>query len=247
MKTLLSLIMLAVMGLSACSKTTEDDGNGDTIVRGIEGLTNQAVYPHFVEFKVTNLHGKYYYSAKDQCQKCHGEDLLGGESRVSCNKCHTVFPHSEDFYDTNLHGTEYLRNYSSCVKCHKTNNKRELSGINCKKCHNYPHSSQWTDRENHGQASLSANENEMLLDCNDCHAKDSDLRSRYKDLKIAKCDDCHIELPHSTDFKDGDHGGLTVNEHGKCLSCHTNYTRLMPNYEECTMCHTGELTVDFPL
>ncbi|MGK5089496.1 hypothetical protein WDW86_18245 [Bdellovibrionota bacterium FG-2] len=54
-----------------------------------------ADYPHPKDWATPELHGVQasgVESLKRCATQCHGEDLAGGRSKVSCNGCHEVFP-----------------------------------------------------------------------------------------------------------------------------------------------------------
>jgi len=81
------------------------------------------------------------------CKECHGEDLTGGISGVSCTTCHIGGPtsaHPTDWGTSILtkHGPYVVANTSaSCqnVYCHGANREGVAnSGPACSSCHSYP-------------------------------------------------------------------------------------------------------------
>jgi len=80
-------------------------------------------------------------SGFSDCQECHGKDFRGGESGVSCFKCHTVAPHSDPAWRKPLTRTTHTNtgqgNAPVCADCH-----REKSGtpgcFNGTLCHGDP-------------------------------------------------------------------------------------------------------------
>ncbi len=83
------------------------------------------------------------------CEECHGQDLSGGISQVSCTTCHLggpldVHPASFNGYDWSLsgHGQYILTNgTASCSTdyCHGYDLKGVAnSGPSCSSCHSYP-------------------------------------------------------------------------------------------------------------
>ena len=81
------------------------------------------------------------------CQECHGADLSGGISGISCTGCHMGGPtsvHPADWAASILttHGKYVVSNgSSSCgnIYCHGSSLQGVTnSGPSCSSCHNYP-------------------------------------------------------------------------------------------------------------
>lgn len=104
-----------------------------------------------------------YYAQPDSCKECHGADLSGGISKVSCGKCHnTPFPHGQGFAAFNAanvspHGTSaksavggLMAGMAYCKKCHGADYNGRSSAVSCIGCHrqtnpstNAPHAGKW--------------------------------------------------------------------------------------------------------
>jgi hypothetical protein len=84
----------------------------------------------------------------NSCAQCHGSDLAGGVSNVSCTKCHiggTTSVHPATWAGTAIqrnHGPYVVANSSSSCKnvsCHGSTLKGVTdSGPSCSSCHSYP-------------------------------------------------------------------------------------------------------------
>lgn len=116
----------------------------------------------------------------DRCKACHGEDLLGGWSGVSCtNVCHAgpgghpsgwVNPTSSEFHGARV----AAEGPDDCMTCHGTDLRGGWSGISCYNvCHATPsgHPTGWLNAGSpdfHGAAVAA----EGLDGCRDCHGAD---------------------------------------------------------------------------
>ena len=114
------------------------------------------VFPHVTGWRNgvdEGGHGKYVLSLREadasvtgteECQQCHGDDLNGGITGVSCNQCHTVYPHGDATawaLKTN-HGQAALENgFDVCQRCHGDDFEGGDTGIRCRSCHEgvFPH------------------------------------------------------------------------------------------------------------
>ncbi len=206
-----------------------------------------SVYPHSTKFEITKLHGLYYRRSNKTCKKCHGSDLLGGDSKikVSCKKCHANFPHDDNFlphknspHDGNLkkseHGKLFLSDVNTCLKCHISDGQGGFKDVNCLSCHNYPHKyGSWSKSENHGVSYIKEQqlikdsfEKSPMVGCNNCHNSKkfkSSHPNRYK-----SCDGCHTNVPHT--FKNELNNVLWNNDDA--------HVSLIDSYKsDCSKCH----------
>lgn len=127
--------------------------------------------------------------------QCHGTDLGGGLSKVSCANCHAVYPskHQQEDWD---HGTDYLADGSECSFCHGEALTGSDTAPSCYQCHTtYPHENsdgnEWKKKSNHGltfltqKAAIANNEisaNDAVL-CTTCHDGNNE--------SIPSCSKCH--------------------------------------------------------
>ncbi|MBA4312948.1 MAG: hypothetical protein C0417_09990 [Chlorobiaceae bacterium] len=123
-----------------------------------------------------NFHGKYLkvddYDFND-CKPCHGSNLAGGTSDISCTKCHSSFPHVNgwniDTASVGFHG-KYLQtkdwSATECKACHGSGFDGGTSGKTCFTCHaSFPHEAKFTD----GHENYMENNNYPLPECKTCH------------------------------------------------------------------------------
>jgi hypothetical protein len=162
------LMVIALMGLivSACG-----DSNDQSLLNPITGK-------HPANWNVD--HRTAYFSKSDQCQECHGPDLRGGISKVSCFSasfdgftCHAGGPvsHAIPFTDPALHGSPAKSDLSNCQQCHgqpgTINFNGGLSSIACSTCHT-PAGAHPTDWEGSGTYSHRNSGNRSVA-CAICH------------------------------------------------------------------------------
>ena len=212
-----------------------------------------SIYPHTTNFRSnfdsTEFHGTFVLenqisprNPQALCGGCHGADLKGAQTNVSCNKCHSIFPHSDDFKasvdSADFHGTFVLENKTSpgnakalCGNCHGADLQGAKTKVSCNKCHTvYPHSDDFTssDMSNaafHGKVVLGNGADPKKL-CGVCHG--TDLQGAKTQVS---CYNCHSDaldtVPHSDDFKSGGHKGIVLDDpaankkpENLCMSCH---------------------------
>jgi len=89
-----------------------------------------------------NFHGlKVVELGEKNCQSCHGQDFLGGESKVSCFSCHASYPHTEEWMvisSAMFHGAVLKNNalnLEDCRTCHGPNLQGGNSKVSCYACH----------------------------------------------------------------------------------------------------------------
>ncbi|MDA8122535.1 MAG: hypothetical protein M0Z38_08230 [Deltaproteobacteria bacterium] len=137
------------------------------------------------------------------CKPCHGADLLGGTSGVSCysasrngTACHAGGPafHPLTWLDCTVrgtnswHATAYGNNTPPCATCHDL-------GTKCILCHftiggtKYPVGSTWSHgRSGHDDDSIADNASVTVV-CVNCH----DTHNRFGHPPV--CHNCHAPYP----------------------------------------------------
>jgi hypothetical protein len=137
-------------------------------------------------------HPGFYFSQSDSCVQCHGSDLNGGTSKVSCFSasrsgitCHAGGPsgHPVGWFNPDAHGKAAkallagMNGFARCQVCHGT----DFSGGTAKKtclntagCHGAnifsPHSpSPWRDVESTGARTHASTDNSNAPVCAICH------------------------------------------------------------------------------
>ncbi len=238
--------LLVVLSIAGCNRPVDEP----PAQKGVSSQVAGNVYPHSLEFRTTRVHGEAFSSDRKTCLACHGSDLAGGTSKVSCTQCHSQFHFADSFKKPDEHGKAALAaGNSACLICH---NGKSTKASSCNKCHNYPHTSHWFSPQNHGQAFMReraeiaiAGKREFKIDlkkkmsdeevlriseyhlshetgCVKCHGTKSEFKTKYPD-KFVDCASCHTEMPHSDDF---DHSRAALTQYDSCVKCHTNYQRL---------------------
>ncbi len=170
------------------------------------------------------------------CKVCHGADLKGGVSGVSCSKCHALYPHEPNWLQ--IHGTSVLEGSiaaqtttrlhveTQCLlACHGI--KEAKLGPACLGCHDsnnqYPHAAGWylpSDPYggNHGPAVVAAGllgtpsaakAAGCLTACHGATGGTGIIDSQYL------CTTCHAFYPHATDWKGPIGGGYSA--HGTAV------------------------------
>ncbi|MBN8538590.1 MAG: hypothetical protein J0M15_16195 [Deltaproteobacteria bacterium] len=261
----LIIVVLILLLESSCRK--EEKSLPQNKSPEVLKINSTSLYPHNVEFSTTSLHGKVYQDNVKSCQNCHGSDLKGGSSKISCTSCHNSFPHSQDFKTTQLHGSAYLKDKSSCTQCHGSDHKGGSVQISCQNCHSYPHDNKWALPQNHGvkfaeiNGTLLTNTNPLEREnkaCMKCHEnkpmEESSFKNRHPEHFVS-CSSCHADMPHGRSFLSDD-GTETIRhakylkEHpekkGSCYSCHLNPERKVPELKTCLKCHDEEPESSYP-
>ncbi len=144
----------------------------------IQGVTCQTCHePHHRPWSGLTVddHGSFYFSTPSECETCHGEDLAGGISLVSCNECH--------------HGTDGMAEGHAgvpCETCHDFSGGGGGTPGDCADCHGSSGSHAIHISGNSKGPSPS-------LVCTNCHV-DSDF-PRFEggnDLSSTQvCNNCH--------------------------------------------------------
>ncbi len=199
--------------LDKCRTCHGDDLKGGTSQSSC--YTCHGTYPHSDDFanngNSPEFHGAFLKAVDyktNACTSCHGADLQGGSSGVSCTSCHEAYPHSASFKaDKNsaqFHGPYLKANdyeVAACSPCHGSDYQGGSSGKTCFKCHgSYPHSPTWLNKE-------------------DARSHIGYLRGHRHDLQ--DCQACHGD-----NYQGGTSGA-------SCYVCHNS----AQGPENCTLCH----------
>ncbi|HOT96691.1 MAG TPA: hypothetical protein PLG50_00540 [bacterium] len=195
-------------------------------------------------------HGQKVLSAgMASCASCHGADLAGGTSKVSCFKCHDTYPHSENWLTvghSRFHGS-YLAKAgfatTSCTPCHGEDLQNSEGKKPCSSCHAlYPHATGWMQSSSasfHGAWAKNAGWN--LNSCQPCHGSDYSGGGNKQ-----SCYTCHASYPHRDSWAEGSgstsHGAwLAVRSFklDECKACHGATLQGGDGKQACTACHTA--------
>lgn len=170
----LGFLLVAALGMGGCLNdfpATDDGGvdvGNDSDLSGVFGVEDGAIVPqddllgfgstgdggvvryHPLGFSASNVHGPEMKLSKQDCRLCHGSDLTGGSSQVSCDSCHSagwrtncIFCHGGANGDTTglpprdineqtdptkisfpahaVHAKPTITSPMACTQCHKPN------------------------------------------------------------------------------------------------------------------------------
>ncbi len=217
-------------------------------------------YPHPQEWEKGKEHGKVAHGdlQSESCISCHGKDLSGGSSKVSCGQCHESYPHDQKWFLPEKHGQFVLskgQSNTTCALCHEaaemvggsmliaeespnatSMNQHEDRSKPCQSCHeSYPHGKDWNQREKHGL--FVHQESPDAAQCQTCHGKDLQGGSSG-----VSCSSCHAGYPHSEEFKSGAvHGkdmlDLKTLDQQNCKTCHGENYEGTATTPSCFSCH----------
>jgi len=175
--TVFLICPIIVFLLNGCTNSLED---------GLPGSDSDDITYHSTGWKDNPQHRNDFFTNPQNCKACHGEDLTGGSSGVSCSSCH----HSGW---GGTHAEAFAENPSNCKDCHGEDLAGGLSGASCVPCHHSEESPQF----HHGGTEIHvASEN-----CDGCHGEL--LRGGYTNTSCRsgpchpdrdKCSPCHETL-----------------------------------------------------
>ncbi|MDO8644534.1 MAG: hypothetical protein Q7S00_06190, partial [bacterium] len=187
------------------------------------------------------------------CQNCHGTDLKGGTSGISCFSCHPSYPHGNNWKLSTEHGPAAYGNLKSDSKsgcstanCHGTDFNGSAQAPSCFNCHDdFPHTnSKWTtlevkreslrDESFHGDRFIQKIKRGEVAACTECHGTNYDRSVGGK-----QCTGCHTTgiTHHTTNNVDWNSGG----GHGKYFS---NSLNSLSQNTNCQNCHGSAVNFD---
>ncbi len=228
------LIIAGVIFLSGCSNVKES-------YREFKKTEESVPFPHPDNWYLKENHGLTAMNlGKSSCSAgiCHGDDLTGGTSGVSCYACHSTYPHEKGWAYGDKHWQKVLEaGKEQCAGCHGEDFSGGDTGVSCYSCHElYPHSDGWENVTSHGVFARIFSGDK----CVNCHGED------YSggDSGVS-CYSCHYLYPHQKDWDlITGHGSYLVSKnfnnsmcatscHGRdlnggyssvsCYSCHALY------------------------
>lgn len=203
---------------------------------------------------ITGKHSSDWYTAHkavakktvENCRECHGNDLLGGISKVSCYSnsfrgmvCHQNGPvsHPTGWSNPDNHGsatkkannTDFIEGFIVCQNCHGIDYKGGLA-ISClsQNCHtNAPHPNKpWR-----GSLRTHTNTDESnAVVCGQCHRNSQiDLNTPSGCFNNTLCHGGNVSAPHLIPFKDKALHGVEARANIKyCATCHATISEPTP-------------------
>ena len=248
--------------------------HGTDLKGGLSGVSCSschALYPHLLGWKNYDGHGKYVLTTlandKTSCKTCHGSDLKGGSSGVSCYSCHTNYPHETGWKEAVNHGPKAygtLKNSCAAGNCHGTTFQGTPQAPACSRCHNdFPHTdSKWMtpdktknaavrDDRFHGDRFIWDIQRGETTPCTKCHGTDYGRNIGVAGLNF-QCTQCHTNgITHTGAWSSTGHGTYysalynSLSANANCKDCHgsaVNFTDsqtkiFLEGQSECYRCH----------
>ena len=242
---------VAVVGITSCAACHGSDyrgGRSDVSCYTCHSSGPSGHPEGWMSSSSENYHGSVVaQEGWEQCTGCHGADLTGGISGISCSACHDgPSGHSEDWMNessNNFHGPKVVQvGWEPCKACHGADLTGGISGISCFACHDGPsgHPEGWMNESSdnfHGQKVVQAG----WETCKACHGTDF-----MGGISGISCFTCHDgPSGHPEDWLNPG----TENFHGAaikrsgwdmkdCRACHGHdYAGGIAGYS-CLTCHT---------
>ena len=180
-----SLVLIFSVTLWGCS-------NGNSSSPAVSAALDPATGKHAAGWALNGnggAHPQGYFDNPAGCQECHGTDLKGGISGVSCSNpgrsgvaCHAQFPHPEGFAAFNIHGNSAkaapgtFTGLAHCQKCHGLLYTGKTPAPSCIACHKLsnstndaPHAANWVSGNVNG-LKHSTTDSGNAPACFQCHA-----------------------------------------------------------------------------
>jgi len=238
------LVMFAALSLWGCG-----NGNGDA--PSFNGVTGE----HPANWLAT--HSAAYIANPSSCSECHGKDLLGGISKVSCAKCHPLptSPHPAGWANPAQHGAAAkakpgsMTGFSSCQGCHGADFGGGFTGVSCFGCHKpgpplvkVPHAeSPWFDITQTDVTHTNTDPQNAPV-CANCHRRAPGTPGCFNNTL------CHGNITHDFPYYGSVHGPVADPlgpSFSICLVCHNNSPDKIGVYPvppgtppNCRGCHT---------
>ncbi len=243
----------AARGLDECARCHGEDFGG-----GTSGQSCKACHPSesghpatgFVE-RGDAFHGDSYNSRGEAyCAACHGDNLKGGYTEVTCYDCHNgPSGHPDEGWldpaHANFHGLEASsRGLSECATCHGDDFTGGTSGQSCFECHDGPSGhplTDWLDTDNesfHAQRLIETG----LAYCAGCHG--DDFTGGDANVSCYTCHDGPGGHPATgwLDTASDNFHGLAASSRGlsDCARCHGEDFTGGLSGKSCSLCHDDQ-------
>jgi hypothetical protein len=228
--TVLSLFPVIIFLANGCTDPIED---------GLSGSASNNITYHSAGWEDNPQHGIDYSTNPQNCKACHGEDLEGGSSGVSCGDCH----HSGW---TGTHGEAFAEDPDNCKACHGEDLEGGLSLVSCPDCHHnddYPY--YYHDGVAGGATHI------IVGGCDGCHgsgfagglvSQPCNTAICHTNRDICKNPGCHQTLQsHPVHTLANSKGPSALSCDGTCHHANPlNYTRFADNkdMDSTTVCNT---------
>lgn len=256
MKLFSGLMMLMFISLWGCS-----GANDNAVILDASGK-------HPVGWVVAANGGSHpaaHLSAPGKCAECHGGDLKGGISKVSCFSasrngmtCHAQGPsgHPAGWALGSAHGAHAKAaavgsdGLAFCKNCHGADFRGGTAGISCFSCHTASPHAPWLGATTSIHSTTDVTNASA---CGGCHSNNARLNTPIAPPANAGCFNntlCHdTKASHAYPFQGSLHSSAAgVAPWSACLGCHSNtpggtYPVAAGTAPNCTGCHINGLRV----
>lgn len=237
------LVLLFSVALWGCSSSNGGSGVDPSTGKHVAGWAANGT---------GGAHPAAYFADAAGCASCHGADLKGGISGVSCSNpgrsgvnCHATFPHAAGFSAFNVHGNSAKAAASSftglahCQKCHGTDYTGKSPAPSCIGCHklsnpasNAPHAYNWVSGNANGlQHSTTDISNAPA--CFQCHAGGQYSHAAPAPAPAGTAPGCF-------------NGTMCHNNAGHAFNVTGHYVPARSNLASCQSCHATPATGSNP-
>ncbi len=199
-------------------------------------------------------HRSYAEPDGSLCMDCHGDDLAGGISGVSCStasykgiSCHSSGPafHPANWLDKSTSGdTWHADAYQNglliggldCVDCHTPPDLDDPVGGKCLVCHFTLGGSRTPGSWTHGATDHSDWAGSPEEDvCVNCH----EINNNFGNMPGPFCHNCHDLVIHGVPFIDHNSAVPTSDDYTSlCMTCHSMSAPPVTSAPVCISCHT---------
>lgn len=161
-----------------------------TLCAGLVTQAKSAAKNHPKDWMTT--HGQEFFSKKNECLACHGDQLDGGATGVACNMCHLSPKHPEGW--GSQHGAPAMKDgLNQCFPCHGDKLDGGKTSVGCGTCHINPkHPDNWLGE--HGSSFLTSKDQ-----CQACHGRAAFGLSSKK--STSQCLSCHTGVLNAAEWQ----------------------------------------------
>ena len=144
-----TLLNLSLVSMFLCGCASDEEAGPAPLPEGfVDPDTSEELAEryHPLVFSDPGIHGPEAMNQRDDCQSCHGEDLNGGTSQISCDTCHPqgwrtdcVYCHGGVDNMTGAPPGDVFNNESPSFLAHSAHITGTIhSSFGCEQCHLNP-------------------------------------------------------------------------------------------------------------
>jgi len=221
----------AIAICNQCHTTSRLYNNGPNSCHDCHVSASHPLGQTWLDKNSQTFHGNAATADVVSCQPCHGSDLLGGSSGVSCSACHfgpsgSRVPAGQNWSHGSIPHNSLTPYTATCNQCHDQNRLYGNAPATCHDCHaeaTHPLGQAWLDKTSssfHGSAAQAD-----VDSCAVCHGSDFQGGSAGR-----SCYECHFG---PTGSKNPPNEGTW--SHGTTPHNSANFTAAIAI---CNQCHT---------